>query len=67
VQQILDGGQASTSELEEAVQFYLEHHPNVKSGYVVMVSTFFGPEKALWAEAVRTLRDRRLKASGESK
>lgn len=57
-QAILDTGEVTTPELEAAAQFYLEHHPNVQAGFIQMVSTFFGPEKQLWAEAVRTLRQR---------
>lgn len=63
-QAILDKGAATVEELLSAAKLYLGHHPNVKIGWVAQVSTFFGEEKALWAEGVRTIRTRHARGQG---
>ena len=55
-QGLLNTKAAALDELERAAYFYLEHHPNVKAGFIAMVATFYGPKKGLWMETVRHLR-----------
>lgn len=64
-QKILDTGAATVAELEEAALVYLDRHVRVKEGYIVYVSTFYGDQKALWAEIVRVLRDRKASAAAQ--
>jgi len=66
MQKILDDGLASVDELEDATKLYLGFHPQVKEGYPCYLTTFFGDEKGLWIEAVRTIRARREKAAAKA-
>ena len=54
---VVQGGDVGLEELERAAFVYLKFHENARRGYVQNVSTFFGPMRGKWREAVKYVRE----------
>ena len=61
-QAIVDSGAATPGELVKCAEIYCAH-PNVKDGYVKMISTFLSLEAGTWVECLNIHRSRRDDAS----